>query len=311
MTSDFDLKSWVERRRAEVDEALDRALPPEEAATALIDRAMRYAVFAGGKRLRPILALAGCEAVGGSTDHAINFACASELIHTYSLVHDDLPVIDNDDLRRGRPTVHKAFDEATAVLTGDALLTQAFEVALGKPARPAPSRAGGEAGIDGRTRIEALRILAGAIGTAGMIGGQVDDLLATGGPVDAAPGPLDPLERKTGALLRACPLIGWLLLAPRPGRSTRSPPTARTWASRSRSSTTSSTSRGRPNPWGSRSARTSPRERRRSRRRSGSSGRGRSRRGFPAPRPGNPSPSSAPPPRPSPRWPPTSSAGRR
>jgi geranylgeranyl diphosphate synthase type II len=209
VTSAFDLKSWLEQRRAEVDEALDRALPPEGTPPALIHRAMRYAVFAGGKRLRPILVLAGCEAAGGSADRAVDFACASELVHTYSLVHDDLPALDNDDLRRGRPTVHKAFDEATAVLTGDALLTQAFEVALGKPARPGPSRAGSEGGIDGR-RVEALRILAGAIGTAGMIGGQVDDLLATGGPVDA-----DRVrsihERKTGALLRACPLIGGLL----------------------------------------------------------------------------------------------------
>jgi geranylgeranyl pyrophosphate synthase len=123
------------------------------------------------------------------------------MVHTYSLVHDDLPALDNDDLRRGRPTVHKAFDEATAVLTGDALLTRAFEVALGSRSDDAAHEARCTA---------ALRVLAEAIGTAGMIGGQVDDILATGRPADE-PRVRSIHERKTGALLRACPLIGGLI----------------------------------------------------------------------------------------------------
>src|SRR5437867_4780772 len=112
--SSFDLDRYLETRRAEVERALDRHLPAPDAPPPRIHEAMRYAVFAGGKRLRPILVLAGCEAAGGDPAAAIPFACAVECVHTYSLVHDDLPALDNDDLRRGRRTVHREFDEATA-----------------------------------------------------------------------------------------------------------------------------------------------------------------------------------------------------
>ena len=237
----FDLKSYLEARRAEVDAALDRALPPQDAPPPRIHAAMRYAVFAGGKRLRPILVLAGCEASGGETSSAHDLACAVEMVHTYSLVHDDLPALDDDDLRRGRPTVHRAFDEATAILTGDALLTTALEVAIGA-GEPAGASWSGERppgpDIPATRRFAAARILLAAIGTSGMIGGQVDDLLAggagsperdgsvagransgeiRGGAASAGARPVHERtvrsihERKTGALLRACPVIGGVL----------------------------------------------------------------------------------------------------
>ena len=199
----FDLERYLEAARRRVDADLNEALPQADDPPPLLHRAMRYAVFAGGKRLRPILVHAGAEAAGGNAPFASAFACAIECIHTYSLVHDDLPALDDDDLRRGQPTVHKAFDEATAVLVGDSLLTFAFEMLV--------SSAGGEdrAG-DGALRLSAMRALIAAIGTRGMIGGQVDDLLATGRPVDE-----DHVRsihaRKTGALLKACPVIGGML----------------------------------------------------------------------------------------------------
>lgn len=240
---DFDLDGYLHRHRAEVELALDRFLPSEEDPPPLLHRAMRYAVFAGGKRLRPVLVLAGHDALGGSgsASAAMEFACAVECIHTYSLVHDDLPALDDDDLRRGRATVHKAFDEATAILVGDALLTVAFETALGGRAAPPgglehadasersaaagrefsdasghpvaagwPARARGEDIVPPARRLEALRLLASAIGTSGMIGGQVDDLLATHERPDETR-VRSIHERKTGALLRACPLVGGIL----------------------------------------------------------------------------------------------------
>ncbi len=125
----MELKAYLAARQKEVDRALDRFLPKESAKPPTIHKAMRYSLFAGGKRLRPILCLAAAEACGGNTARALPLACAVECIHTYSLVHDDLPSMDNDDLRRGRPTSHKVFGEGIAVLTGDALLTVAFEIA--------------------------------------------------------------------------------------------------------------------------------------------------------------------------------------
>ena len=126
---DFDLKAYLEERRAQVDSALDEYFPKGEngLTTALIE-AMRYSLFAGGKRLRPILCIAGAEAVGGVGKRVLPVACALELIHTYSLIHDDLPMMDDDDLRRGKPTNHKVFGEAIAVLAGDGLLTEAFSL---------------------------------------------------------------------------------------------------------------------------------------------------------------------------------------
>src|SRR5688572_26648524 len=127
-TGSFDLSRYLDVRNAEVNEALDRFLPREKTKPATIHRAMRYSLFAGGKRMRPALTLAAAEACGGKVTDALPLACAVECIHTYSLIHDDLPAMDNDDFRRGKPTNHKVFGEGIAVLAGDALLTQAFEI---------------------------------------------------------------------------------------------------------------------------------------------------------------------------------------
>ncbi|HLI84399.1 MAG TPA: farnesyl diphosphate synthase [Bryobacteraceae bacterium] len=178
-----------------VDSELDRLVPPETAAPETIHRAMRYSLFAGGKRIRPILCLEAARAVCGSFCGALPAACSLELVHTYSLIHDDLPALDNDDYRRGKPTNHKVFGEAMAILAGDALLTLAFEV-LAKLEAPAERKAA------------MLAELAGAAGTVGgMIGGQVADLEGEGKPPEAAL--LDSIHRaKTGALLRASLRIG-------------------------------------------------------------------------------------------------------
>src|ERR1041384_7601786 len=132
----MNLKSYLKSRQKLVERALDRYLPKANMKPATIHKAMRYSLFAGGKRLRPILCLAAAEACGGKIDNALPLACAMECIHTYSLVHDDLPSMDNDDLRRGRPTCHKVFGEGIAVLAGDALLTIAFEIV--SRAKPTP-----------------------------------------------------------------------------------------------------------------------------------------------------------------------------
>src|SRR4051794_1711431 len=124
----MDLKRYLAGRIQQIDRALDRHLPKANARPATIHQAMRYSLFAGGKRLRPVLCLAAAEACGGKIEKAMPLACAMECIHTYSLVHDDLPSMDNDDFRRGRPTCHKVFGEGIAVLAGDALLTVAFEI---------------------------------------------------------------------------------------------------------------------------------------------------------------------------------------
>jgi geranylgeranyl diphosphate synthase type II len=154
--------------------------------------AMRYSLMAGGKRLRPILALAACEAVGGPLDAALDYACALEMIHTYSLVHDDLPCMDDDDLRRGRPTNHKVFGEAIALLAGDGLLTDAFNL-IARSKSPGTSPA---------VVIDTIAELAEACGSAGMVAGQVLDLLAEGQPLTQPE--LEQLHRKkTGALFVA------------------------------------------------------------------------------------------------------------
>src|SRR5437764_11378385 len=125
----MNLKTYLRARQKTIDRALDRFLPKATARPATIHRAMRYSLFAGGKRLRPVLCLAGADACGGKTADALPLACAMECIHTYSLVHDDLPSMDNDDFRRGRATCHKVFGDGIAILAGDALLTVAFEIA--------------------------------------------------------------------------------------------------------------------------------------------------------------------------------------
>jgi geranylgeranyl diphosphate synthase type II len=185
----------LEERRLLVEDALARALPPESAWPATIHRAVRYSLFAGGKRIRPILVLAAGEAVGGETEELLPLASAVEMIHTYSLIHDDLPAMDNDDLRRGKPTSHKVFGEAIAILAGDALLTRAFHVMADVP--------DGWNGARVARRLEATAILGEACGTTGLIGGQVEDLESEGREV--SPEALERLHRaKTGALLGAC-----------------------------------------------------------------------------------------------------------
>jgi len=192
-----DVSAWLKVERLAVDRALDRLLPGENEWPEQLHRAMRYAVFGGGKRIRPILARTSCAAAGSEPALALEAACALELIHTYSLVHDDLPALDNDDLRRGRPTVHVAFDEPMAILVGDALLTEAFSVLARFP----------EGEDFAVRRAEGCRVVAAAAGSAGMVGGQVEDLDATGGPPDALR--LDRVHRaKTGALLAASVELG-------------------------------------------------------------------------------------------------------
>ncbi len=160
----FNLDQYLERVGVRVNAALDKLLPRETADPPTIHKAMRYSIFAGGKRIRPVLCLAACEAVGGKERAAIPLACAVECIHTYSLIHDDLPCMDDDDLRRGRPTNHKVFGEGIAVLAGDALLTEAFIlVAKAKPSRRYPVE----------TLVKELAVAAGSLR---LIAGQVQDL---------------------------------------------------------------------------------------------------------------------------------------
>ncbi len=211
-----DPRALLEATRSLVDRALDRALqrttePRAEelnahAAPARLMEAMRYAALAPGKRLRPALALCAAEALGASWEDALPGACAVEMIHAYSLVHDDLPALDDDDLRRGRPSCHRAFDEATALLTGDALLTEAFAV-LSDPRPLLEGRV-----IDPARRAAAVLELARAAGAGGMVGGQVDDLqmeLAqapdTKAPIEAV---LSVHRRKTGRLIAAAAALG-------------------------------------------------------------------------------------------------------
>ena len=180
--------------RVEVEAALEAALPPESAWPETIHRAVRYSLFAGGKRIRPVLVLAAGEAAGGARAELVPLACAVEMIHTYSLIHDDLPAMDNDDLRRGKPTSHKVFGEAIAILAGDALLTRAFHLLAELPAGASDALV--------RRRLAACAELGLASGTTGLIGGQVMDLESEGKAIDAAS--LERLHRaKTGALLKA------------------------------------------------------------------------------------------------------------
>ncbi|MGB9475158.1 MAG: polyprenyl synthetase family protein [Candidatus Udaeobacter sp.] len=191
----MNLKKYLRTRQKEIDRALDRYLPKAITKPATLHRAMRYSLFAGGKRLRPILCLAAAEACRGRIDNALPLACAIECIHTYSLVHDDLPSMDNDDFRRGRPTCHKVFGEGIAVLAGDALLTIAFEIV--SAAKPTP-----------RYDISILlREVAFAAGSQRLIAGQVADLEAEGKSVKR-----DQLrfihENKTAAILKTAVRLG-------------------------------------------------------------------------------------------------------
>jgi geranylgeranyl diphosphate synthase type II len=189
------LDSYIAHQQQRVDAALDRVLPPESEEPSIIHRAMRYSLFAGGKRIRPLLAIASAEAVSESPGGIETAACSLELVHTYSLIHDDLPALDNDDLRRGRPTCHKVFGDAMAILAGDGLLTLAFQVLS-------------QLDLDAERRVRLVRELATASGTVnGMIGGQVNDLEGEGKP--PTPQLLESIHRaKTGALLRASVRVG-------------------------------------------------------------------------------------------------------
>jgi len=193
-TPSFDLASWSRTRLQQVEDALGAWVPAD--APAGLGDAMRYAVLDGGKRLRPLLVLAAAEAVAGDAHAALRAACAVELIHAYSLVHDDMPCMDNDVLRRGKPTVHVRFGEAQALLAGDALQALAFELLLpGDDAMPAAVSAG------------LCRLLALAAGAQGMAGGQAIDLASVGRALDQAA--LENMHRKkTGALLQASVLMG-------------------------------------------------------------------------------------------------------
>ena len=182
-------KAFLEDSRVQVDRKLDELLPPESASPGTLHKAMRYSIFAGGKRLRPALVLASAEAAGGTPEDALPAACAVEMIHTYSLIHDDLPAMDDDDLRRGRPTNHKVFGEAMAILAGDGLLTYAFEV-LTINAKPSTAAA-------------LVRSVAKGVGTFGMVGGQVLDMEGDG--KNATVDSVRAIHAwKTAALIAAC-----------------------------------------------------------------------------------------------------------
>ncbi len=201
INNDWQLQPYLDERIAMVNSALENYLPQAETLPATLHAAMRYSVFAGGKRIRPILMLAACEAVGGNTDNVLPAACAVELIHSYSLIHDDLPAMDDDNFRRGIPTNHKVYGEATAILAGDGLLTEAFILlsnsALNNSLAPADL-------------CEVIHILAKGAGSMGMVGGQVVDMEAEDKPVD-----LPTLEyihtHKTGALILAAIEVGAII----------------------------------------------------------------------------------------------------
>ena len=191
----FDLDGYLAKKKSTVEKALARVLDGFGQAPPSLREAMAYSLLAGGKRLRPILALAACEAVGGREEDAIDVACAVEMIHTYSLIHDDLPAMDDDDFRRGQPTSHKKFGEAHAILAGDALQTEAFGVVVAKR-RTHP-----------RETAECAFELARAAGAAGMVGGQVIDIEATGKKILIDH--LETLHRaKTGELLLVAVRMG-------------------------------------------------------------------------------------------------------
>lgn len=191
-------RALLEACAATVNAALERFLPPADTPPRRVHQAIRHSVFAGGKRLRPALALTACQIAGGTDDEAIGVACAVEMVHTYSLIHDDLPAMDDDDFRRGKPSCHKAYSEAIAILAGDALQALAFEtIATRSPRAAAVGPIAAE--------------LARAIGSQGMVGGQVLDLEAEGAGIDATPETVETIHRsKTAALMTAALRCGAL-----------------------------------------------------------------------------------------------------
>ena len=199
----MELNAYLDQQVARVDQALDIFLPDEVKMPHVLHKAMRYSIFAGGKRIRPILMLAACEAVNTSSDVAIPAACSMEMIHTYSLIHDDLPAMDDDDFRRGRPTSHKIFGEANAILAGDALLTQAFRL-LSSPV------AGSD--VSPEVQLRVVNTIALAAGSAGMVGGQIVDMESEGAGFEIDLPTLEYIHtHKTGALIKASIEVGALL----------------------------------------------------------------------------------------------------
>jgi len=197
----MDIKTYLEQKRRDVDRFLESILPAENVPPATLHKAMRYSLFAGGKRVRPVLAIAACEAICGSSPLILPLASTLELIHTYSLIHDDLPAMDNDDYRRGKLTNHKVFGEAMAILAGDALLTMAFDLG---------SRRELVNGLDPHNQVRVIQELAGGSGNVGMVGGQVADIEAEGKDIDLAT--LESMHRwKTGKLIRAAVRIGGIV----------------------------------------------------------------------------------------------------
>ncbi len=197
----FELKQYLAERKEWVDAALEACIPAQAGLEQKVIEAMRYSLFAGGKRLRPILCLAAADVVGGDRDVVMPFACALEMIHTYSLIHDDLPAMDNDDYRRGKLTSHKVYGEAMAILAGDALLTDAFRVAAG---------AGEGGGAPAEKALRGIALLAKAAGYGGMVGGQVIDLECENREVDLATVEYMHVH-KTGALISVSLEIGAIL----------------------------------------------------------------------------------------------------
>ena len=193
----FDLETYMTETTALIDDTLEKLLPSEATEPARLHEAMRYSLFAGGKRIRPLLSMAAAKALGGDPERALVPGAAVEILHTYTLIHDDLPAMDDDDLRRGRPTCHKAFDEATAMLAGDALQALAYEI-LAKDDHEE---------LTPEHRIEMLSLLTEASGAHGMAGGQAVDLASVGKHLTLAQ--LEHMHRlKTGALIRASVLLG-------------------------------------------------------------------------------------------------------
>lgn len=198
---EFDLKAYLSARRDRINKATARLFKPAYPESRLV-AAMQYSLEAGGKRIRPILCMAAAEAVGGNPESTLPACCAIEMIHTYSLIHDDLPAMDNDDLRRGKPTCHIAFGESNAILAGDGLLTLAFQI-LSRPDNWQPSG-------DSRPWLKVIRVLSTAAGPDGMIEGQLRDIAAQEHSVDIET--LKGLhELKTGAIIRASVAAGAIL----------------------------------------------------------------------------------------------------
>ena len=196
----MDITSYLSKKKAVVDKALDKLVPPAKMFPTSVHEAMRYSLFAGGKRVRPILAIAAAEALGARSSGLLPLAGALELIHTYSLIHDDLPAMDDDDFRRGRPTCHKVYGEAVAILAGDGLLNRAFEV-LSDPRRTKA--------VPANRLVAIIKEISAASGVLGMVGGQVVDMESEGREID-----FPTLEyihtHKTGALIRASVRVGAL-----------------------------------------------------------------------------------------------------